>query len=353
MVATARKCSTWKSVSSATISPSSRLGSSALSRFSRNGFSGTIRLPTESPTRPGTERLCGAGRAHRERSFLFGLAKSDRCRRLELICRDRGLASVRCHLQAKMRPLEQRAPALWEQVKAAEGRLHRAQAADQAHARAEQDRAAHAPAGQPPPPRPRTCRRRTVLRRRCRLRIRRGRSAWTGRRSCATSHRTHSQERGTNRVAHHRDGLQHQTDGRTPGGNVLQPLRQRLQIVGVLAEEVTTLPHQIPRARRLLEPHALGLVDLPGALLRRSDHLRQPVTVTGPDGTVSHREYDESGNLVRTVDAAGAATSYEYDRQRHQMACAARGLPAVVHCVQSLRRVGIGRCHPVLARRAA
>jgi RHS repeat-associated protein len=55
-------------------------------------------------------------------------------------------------LQAKMRPLEQQAPGLWQQVKAAEGRLHQAQSADQAHARAAQDQAAHAPAGQTPPP---------------------------------------------------------------------------------------------------------------------------------------------------------------------------------------------------------
>ncbi|WP_338598503.1 DUF6531 domain-containing protein [Saccharopolyspora sp. SCSIO 74807] len=54
-------------------------------------------------------------------------------------------------LQGKMRPLAHQAPGLWEQLKASEGRVERAQSADRAHTQAEQDRVAHAPAGQAPP----------------------------------------------------------------------------------------------------------------------------------------------------------------------------------------------------------
>ncbi|WP_338596361.1 RHS repeat-associated core domain-containing protein [Saccharopolyspora sp. SCSIO 74807] len=57
-------------------------------------------------------------------------------------------------LQGKMRPLAHQAPGLWEQLKASEGRVERAESADRAHAQAEREKAAHAPAGQAPPPGP-------------------------------------------------------------------------------------------------------------------------------------------------------------------------------------------------------
>nr|WP_233628340.1 RHS repeat-associated core domain-containing protein [Saccharopolyspora sp. HNM0986] len=55
-------------------------------------------------------------------------------------------------LQGKMRPLAHQAPGLWEQLKASEGRVERAESADRAHADKVRDAQAHAPAGHAPPP---------------------------------------------------------------------------------------------------------------------------------------------------------------------------------------------------------
>ncbi|MEV0057001.1 RHS repeat-associated core domain-containing protein [Saccharopolyspora shandongensis] len=41
------------------------------------------------------------------------------------------------------------------------------------------------------------------------------------------------------------------------------------------------------------------------------------MTIIAPDGTISHHEYDERGNLTGTVDPLGSVTRYSYDERGH------------------------------------